>query len=48
METAFCVETLEDALAHQDKPDMFNADQRSQFSASRVTLCSALSALHGN
>ena len=26
MEAAFCVETLEDALAHHDKPDIFNTD----------------------
>ena len=31
MEAAFCVETLEDALAHHDKPDIFNTDQGSQF-----------------
>jgi integrase-like protein len=29
MEAAFCVETLEDALAHHDKPDIFNTDQGS-------------------
>ena len=29
MEAAFCVETLEDALAHHGKPDIFNADQGS-------------------
>jgi transposase InsO family protein len=28
---AFCVETLEDALARHDKPEIFNTDQGSQF-----------------
>ena len=27
MEAAFCVETLEDALARHGKPDIFNTDQ---------------------
>jgi putative transposase len=31
MEAAFCVETLEDALARYGKPDFFNTDQGSQF-----------------
>jgi putative transposase len=31
MEAAFCVETLEDALAKYGKPEMFNTDQGSQF-----------------
>jgi putative transposase len=31
MEAAFCVETLEDALALHGKPDIFNTDQGSQF-----------------
>jgi len=31
MEAAFCVETLEDALAKHGKPDIFNTDQGSQF-----------------
>ena len=30
MEAAFCVETLEDALARHGKPDIFNTDQGSQ------------------
>ena len=33
MEAAFCVETLEDALARHGKPDIFNTDQGSQRSA---------------
>jgi putative transposase len=31
MEAAFCVETLEDALARHGKPEVFNTDQGSQF-----------------
>ncbi|MHC1950831.1 IS3 family transposase [Bradyrhizobium sp. UFLA06-06] len=31
MEAAFCVETLQDALARHGKPDVFNTDQGSQF-----------------
>jgi putative transposase len=31
MEAAFCVETLEDALAKHGKPEIFNTDQGSQF-----------------
>jgi putative transposase len=34
MEAAFCVETLEDALARYGKPDIFNTDQGSQFTGS--------------
>ena len=30
-DAAFCVETLEDALARHGKPDIFNTDQGSQF-----------------
>jgi len=37
MEAAFCVETLEDALARHDKPDIFNTDQGSQFTGSAFT-----------
>ena len=37
METAFCVETLEDALARHGKPEIFNTDQGSQFSSSAFT-----------
>ena len=33
----FCVETLEDALAHHGKPDIFNTDQGSQFTGSAFT-----------
>jgi putative transposase len=37
MEAAFCVETLEDALACHVKPDIFNTDQGSQFTGSAFT-----------
>ena len=37
MEAAFCVETLEDALARHGKPDMFNTDQGSQFTGAAFT-----------
>jgi putative transposase len=31
MEAAFCVETLQEALAKHGKPETFNTDQGSQF-----------------
>jgi putative transposase len=37
MEAAFCVETLEDALALHGKPDIFNTDQGSQFTGTAFT-----------
>src|SRR5438874_326612 len=37
MEVAFCVETLEDALARHGTPDIFNTDQGSQFTGSAFT-----------
>ena len=37
MEAAFCVETLEDALAHHSKPEIFNSDQGSQFTGTAFT-----------
>jgi len=37
MEAAFCVETLEDALARHSKPDIFNTDQGSQFTGEAFT-----------
>jgi putative transposase len=37
MEAAFCVETLEDALARHSKPDIFNTDQGSQFTGGAFT-----------
>jgi len=33
LETAFCVETVEEALARYGKPDIFNTDQGSQFTS---------------
>jgi putative transposase len=36
-EAAFCVETLEDALARYGKPEIFNTDQGSQFTGSAFT-----------
>jgi putative transposase len=37
MDAAFCVETLEDALARHGKPDIFNTDQGSQFTGMAFT-----------
>ena len=37
MEAAFCVETLEDALARHGTPEIFNTDQGSQFTVSAFT-----------
>src|SRR5260370_197709 len=37
MEAAFCVETLEDALARYGRPDIFNTDQGSQFTGAAFT-----------
>jgi len=37
MEAAFCVETLEDALARHGEPDIFNSDQGSQFTGAAFT-----------
>jgi len=37
MEAAFCVETLEHALAHHGKPETFNTDQGSQFTGAAFT-----------
>ena len=37
MEAAFCVETLEDALATHGKPETFNTDQGSQFTCPAFT-----------
>ncbi len=37
MEAAFCVETLEDALARHGKPEIFNTDQGGQFSGAAFT-----------
>ena len=37
MEAAFCVDTLDDALARYGKPDIFNTDQGSQFTGAAFT-----------
>ena len=37
MEAAFCVETLEDALARHGKPEIFNTDQGGQFTGAAFT-----------
>jgi putative transposase len=37
MDAAFCVETLEDALARHGKPEIFNTDQGSQFTGAAFT-----------
>jgi putative transposase len=37
MEAAFCIETLEAALARYGKPDVFNTDQGSQFTGQAFT-----------
>jgi hypothetical protein len=42
---AFCVETLEGALARHGKPDIFNRDQGSQFTAQSSPACSPTTAL---
>jgi putative transposase len=36
-EAGFCVESLEDALAHHGKPEIFNTDQGAQFTGSAFT-----------
>jgi putative transposase len=37
METGFCTEALEEALAHHGKPKIFNTDQGSQFTSAAFT-----------
>ena len=37
MDTAFCVDVLEEALAAHGRPEIFNTDQGSQFTAPRFT-----------
>jgi putative transposase len=37
MEAAFCIETLEEALAKHGKPEIFNTDQGSQFTGAAFT-----------
>ena len=33
METSFCIETLDEALSRNEKPEIFNTDQGSQFTS---------------
>ena len=37
METSFCIEALEEALSRNEKPEIFNTDQGSQFSSEAFT-----------
>ena len=37
MDTAFCLEAVEEALAQQGKPEIFNTDQGSQFTSAAFT-----------
>ena len=37
METCFCIETLEEALSTNEKPEIFNTDQGSQFTSEAFT-----------
>ena len=37
MEAAFCIEALEDALSMNEKPEIFNTDQGSQFTSEAFT-----------
>ena len=37
METNFCIETLEEALSRNEKPETFNTDQGSQFTSQPFT-----------
>jgi putative transposase len=37
MDTAFCIETVEEALAHHESPEIFNTDQGSQFTSMAFT-----------
>lgn len=37
MDVGFCIEALEDALAHHGRPEIFNSDQGSQFTSPQFT-----------
>ncbi len=37
METAFCIEALEDAMLRHGRPEIFNTDQGSQFTSFAFT-----------
>jgi len=38
MDTAFCIEAVEDAMAHFGKPEILNTDQGSQFTSREYTV----------
>ena len=37
LETDFCIEAVEEAMAHHGQPDIFNTDQGSQFTSATFT-----------
>ncbi len=37
LDSDFCVEALEDALAHHERPEIFNPDQGAQFTSAALT-----------
>lgn len=37
MDVAYCIEAVEEAMARFGKPDIFNTDQRSQFTSREFT-----------
>ena len=37
MDTSFCIEALEEALSLNEKPEIFNTDQGSQFTSEAFT-----------
>ena len=37
LDSDFCVEALEDALAHHERPEIFNTDQGAQFTSTAFT-----------
>jgi putative transposase len=37
MEASFCIEVLEEALSRNERPDIFNTDQGSQFTSETFT-----------
>ncbi len=47
METDFCVEALEEALAKRGKPEIFNTDQGSQFTSEGFTGVTGVLIRHG-
>ncbi len=47
METDFCVEALEEALAKHGKPEIFNTDQGSQFTSEGFTGVTGVLIRHG-